>query len=34
MSEVKVGKVLLDLDIPIFRKTLTEEGLVSPKVIE
>lgn len=34
MSEVKVGKVLLDLDIPIFRKTLLEEGLVSPEVIE
>ena len=34
MSEAKVGKVLLDLDIPTFRKTLIEEGQVSQKTIE
>ena len=34
MSEAKVGKILLDLDIPTFRKTLTEEGQVSRKSIE
>ena len=34
MSEAKVGKILLDLDIPTFRKTLIEEGQLSRKVIE
>ena len=34
MSEAKVGKILLDLDIPTFRKTLIEEGQVSQKTIE
>lgn len=34
MSEAKVGKILLDLDIPTFRKTLVEEGQLSRKVIE
>lgn len=34
MSEAKVGKILLDLDIPTFRKTLIEEGQLSHKAIE